>query len=96
MLTMDKIKTIVPPICKRYGVKKASLFGSYARKEATEKSDIDIYIEPGEIKTLFKLSAFRIELVESLGISVDVVATKPDIEGFACNIERDGVVLYES
>ena len=96
MLTIPEIKEIVPPICKKYGVKRASLFGSYARNEATKNSDIDLYIEPGEIRTLLKLSAFRIELVEKLGLSVDIVATKPDVESLVSNIKKDEVVLYET
>ena len=44
MITIDTIKKAVSPICKKYGVRRASLFGLYARQEATENSDVDIYI----------------------------------------------------
>ena len=56
MLTIEKIKEIITPICKKYGVKRAYLFGSYARNEATEKSDVDIRIESGKIRGLFQLA----------------------------------------
>ena len=42
MLTIAQIKKAVTPICERYGVKKMWLFGSYARGEADEKSDVDL------------------------------------------------------
>ena len=45
-----------------YDITEAYLFGSYARKEADENSDVDICIECGDSFTLF-----------SLGRSVDVV-----------------------
>ena len=96
MLTLSYIKSIVAPICRKYGIKKASLFGSYARGEATKNSDIDIYIEPGAITSLFLLSAFRLELMEALGLDVDIVSEKPDVKQLEINIQKDEVVLYAS
>ena len=37
--TIEEIKDKVTPIAQKYGVKRISLFGSYARGEATENSD---------------------------------------------------------
>ena len=42
---MDKYTVKIIPILKKYGVIRASLFGSVARGEDTDKSDIDILIE---------------------------------------------------
>ena len=39
--SVDEIKKIAVPIAKSYGVDSLSLFGSYARGEATSESDID-------------------------------------------------------
>ena len=39
--TIEEIKAKAIPIAKRYGVKKLSLFGSYARGEANSKIDLD-------------------------------------------------------
>lgn len=36
-------------LAKMHGVKKISLFGSYAKATSTEKSDIDFYIDKGKI-----------------------------------------------
>ena len=44
MYSIDEIKEIVKPILKKYDVRKAYIFGSYARGEATEESDVDIMI----------------------------------------------------
>ena len=41
-LSINDIKTKSTPICKNYDVAQAYLFGSYARGEATEDSDVDI------------------------------------------------------
>ena len=50
--TIDEIKTKVNPIGAVYGVKSISLFGSYARGNANDDSDVDLYIEKGNIKGL--------------------------------------------
>ena len=44
-LSINDIKTKITPICKNYDVAQAYLFGSYARGEATEDSDVDIRID---------------------------------------------------
>ena len=41
--TTDEIRKIVEPVARDYGVKKISLFGSYARGEATAGSGIDLH-----------------------------------------------------
>ena len=43
--TIDEIKAKIVPIAKRYNVSKVYLFGSYARGEEDENSDIDIALE---------------------------------------------------
>ena len=48
MLTITEIKEAVTPICERYGVDKMCLFGSYARGEADDKSDVDLIHDGGK------------------------------------------------
>lgn len=43
--TIDEIQSIVVPLAKEYALAKVYLFGSYARGEADEKSDIDLRLE---------------------------------------------------
>ena len=45
ILTIDEIRVKIRPICEKYKVKKLCLFGSYARGEAREDSDVDVYVE---------------------------------------------------
>ncbi len=60
---------------QEYGIEEIGLFGSYARDEAHEDSDIDVYIKL-EKSNLFKLSRIRIELEETLGKHVDIVEVR--------------------
>ena len=56
------------------GVKRAALFGSFARGDATEDSDIDLLIEfKGKKKSLLDLAALKIQLQENLGKNVDLL-----------------------
>ena len=46
--TVDEICQIIKELSNKYDIRNAYLFGSYARGEATEKSDIDIVIQGGK------------------------------------------------
>lgn len=58
---------------KKYGVKKAALFGSYSRGEQTATSDIDILIEPPQEMGLFTFVRLKSELEDVLQKKVDLV-----------------------
>ena len=58
---------------EKHGIKEVYLFGSYARGEANNNSDVDIYCERGDVDTLFKAIDFDEELEKALGKKVDVV-----------------------
>ena len=72
------------------------LFGSYARGEATEKSDVDLLIDGGSIRTLFQLSALRLELEDALQKSVDLITVGNNDERFLKKIRQDEVILYDA
>jgi len=57
---------------KDYGIEEIGIFGSYARGEATQNSDIDIYIKLKK-SNLFLLSKIKIDLEELLNKKVDIV-----------------------
>jgi len=59
------------PVLKRYGIKKAGIFGSYARGEATKKSDVDIFVKYNG--SLLSLVGIEIELKQKLKRKVDLL-----------------------
>lgn len=61
------------PILKSAGVKKSSIFGSFARGEEKKNSDLDLLIEPKKGSTLFDLVDLQTNLEHSLKRKVDVV-----------------------
>ena len=56
----------------RRGVVRAGVFGSVARGEATDQSDVDFLVEFEKGRTLLDLSGLRLDLMELLGCEVDV------------------------
>lgn len=72
-MNIKEIKNKILPILRKYDVNKASLFGSLARGEATEESDIDLLVEFKGEKSLLDLAGLKIDLEELLGKRVDVL-----------------------
>ena len=89
------IQYYVTSLGEKYGAQKVSLFGSYARGEATADSDIDLLLEKGRIRGMGVLD-FQEELSEALGRPVDIVTTAGVSERFLKKIREDEVVLYEA
>jgi predicted nucleotidyltransferase len=58
---------------KEYGVKSLAIFGSVARNEETEESDIDILIEFGQPVGLFEFVRIKDQLEKLLNRPVDLV-----------------------
>ena len=94
MLSIPRIRECIAPICKKYPIRKAYLFGSYARGNATEKSDVDLRIE-GDIKSFFMLGGIYSELSDALGTELDLLSRLPESEAFKENLKQDEVLLYE-
>jgi predicted nucleotidyltransferase len=72
-MTIPEIKNKILPTLKKYGVKKASLFGSVVREKQTERSDIDLLVELPETASLLELASLKLDLEEILQRKVDVL-----------------------
>lgn len=94
LLTTDQIRSWVIPLLEKYGMRSASLFGSYARDEADVSSDIDILLvgNPG-----FKpLNVFGVaeDFHQLSGKKVDVFGlSELDAGPFRDAVLRDAVPL---
>jgi hypothetical protein len=71
------------------------LFGSYARGEADNNSDVDLYIDKGCLRSLIQYFSFVNALETSLECHVDVVTTGIRDSAFLEKIKKDGVLLYD-
>ncbi len=75
-ITIQSIKKQAVPILKKYGVSRASLFGSIVRGNNTDKSDIDILVKMPEGSSLFDMLRVKVDLEDHLGRKVDLVQYK--------------------
>jgi len=72
-MTREQLKNGILPLLERYGVRRASLFGSVARGEDKPDSDIDILVELPDSASLLELAGLKIDLQEMLNRDVDVL-----------------------
>ncbi len=80
-----------PEMVERFGVKRLRLFGSTARDEAREDSDVDVLVEferPATFDGYFGLMHF---LEDRLGVSVDLVTEKGLKERVRPHVEKDAI-----
>lgn len=95
--TIDEIRTILEKILKKFEVKKAILFGSYAKNMATSSSDIDLVIDSeGKLLNIYFYGLLE-ELVQNLKKNIDLfeiseIQTNSRIYN---DITKEGVIIYE-
>ena len=95
--SIEKIKNIVVPVLKQHKVKKAVLFGSYAKQCATEHSDIDIYIDSGGVLNGLNFFTVYNDIESCLNKKVDLIEALDIDKGSKIHdeITEYGVILYE-
>lgn len=69
-------------------VSNVRVFGSAARGDDTEGSDLDLLVDPTADTTLFDIGAIRFELNKLLGVQVDVLTPDSLPERFRADILR--------
>ena len=91
--TIEKLKSTRQYLSEHYGVSSMLLFGSVARNEQKEDSDVDICVEMKP--NLFKQAGVKVYLQELLGCSVDVVRMRETMNQlFKQQIQKYGVRVY--
>ena len=72
ILSINEIQRIVRPLAEKYHISEVYIFGSYARNEATAKSDIDFLVFGGKEFKLTSIFAFAEELRRAIDEDIDV------------------------
>ncbi len=77
MKTLNEIRQVLSvqkkSLCERYQITELGVFGSYARGEQTEASDVDILVDYDIAPTFIMLVELREYLSEVFGLKVDIV-----------------------
>lgn len=93
--TIPELKTILSPVFAEHGVKRAVLFGSYAKGTATEKSDIDLLVD-SRLRGL-RFVGFLDDVQKTVGKNVDLFDVTHIEAGSRIDqeIRQTGVTVYE-
>jgi uncharacterized protein len=89
---LQKLRQYKPELQRKYPVARLGVFGSYARGEATEQSDIDIAVDiTGPMGLSFVAMAEEIEAL--FGIKTDVVPSRSIKPEYLPFVEKDIVYV---
>jgi len=80
---IEKLREVEEEVRIKFKAEIIGVFGSYARKEQTEKSDVDIIVRFNKGATLFDFTGLADYLEQKLGIKVDIVserAIRPELK----------------
>ena len=90
---IDFLRTQKDFFRKEFKVKRIGIFGSYARGDVCENSDIDIVVEL-EKPDLFYLIGIKQTVEEAFGSKVDIVRFRENMnKGLKQRIERDAIYV---
>lgn len=102
--SIAEIRDRITPVLEAYQVKKVYLFGSYARGQATDQSDIDLVFQSSDslVHGLIKMTQFKDDLEDALEHDVDVFSleslttsvVKENYPRFIDNVTESEILLY--
>lgn len=98
ILTQENIKQVVQEYFKDKPVNKVYLFGSYARGDADEKSDVDLIVEIDDTKkrlSLFEFIGLQLGIENSLNKKVDLVESHLFFPRIKIQAEKEKLILYK-
>ena len=93
--SIHEIENILHPIFAGFGVRRAVLFGSYAKGQATLRSDVDILVDSG-VRGLAFFGLLE-GVASTLSVPVDLIDVSQVEKGsqIEMEIEQTGVPIYE-
>ena len=89
-----KIRESIIAILSRYDAERIAIFGSYARGDARNNSDIDILVRFARPKSLVQIVQIEDEICKSIHMKVDLVTENAVSPYLAGTIHRDEVVIF--
>lgn len=98
ILSQEHIKNTVGEYFKDKPVNKVYLFGSYARGDANESSDVDLIVEIDDTSkrlTLFDFLGLQIGIENSLNKKVDLVESHLFFPRVKIQAEKEKLILYK-
>lgn len=88
---LDRNREAIRRIVAAHNARNPRVFGSVAHGDDTESSDLDLLIDPTPQTSLFDIGAIRHELLQLLGVRVDVLTPKSLPETFRAEVVAGAV-----
>lgn len=88
---LDILRTHKPTLAEQFGVTELALFGSFARDQASERSDVDVLVRYDGPATSRSYFGVQFYLEDLLGRRVDLVTQKALRSEFRPYVEREAV-----
>jgi uncharacterized protein len=92
-LILQKLSALKAQLVQNYHVTSLALFGSMARDEGTEKSDIDVLVDFSQTPDLLTFIELEEKLKSALGKNVDLVPKRKLRAELSQNILKDAIVV---
>ena len=97
--TLEEIRSRTLPIIQKYHIPAMYLFGSYARGQATEDSDLDFLVDTTgtDLTSLLRLGALYCDLENAFEKRVDLITVRSIMQNtdMASDIDFRNAVLKE-
>jgi predicted nucleotidyltransferase len=85
-LALQANRAAIRSVVERHRARNARVFGSVLHGEDKEDSDLDILIDPTPETTMFDIGAIRHELLQLLGVHVDVLTPNALPDSFRAQV----------
>jgi len=90
---VQKHRSEILKLASKHGAKRVRIFGSVARGEADEKSDVDFLVDMEAGRSLMDMGGLLMDLKDLLGCNIDVVTEKGLKERIKTRVLSEAVPL---
>ncbi|MCF6261125.1 MAG: nucleotidyltransferase family protein [Gammaproteobacteria bacterium] len=88
-IALQQHREAIKQIVERHHARNVRVFGSVLYGEDTNDSDLDLLIDPTPETTLFDIGAIRHELLQLLGVQVDVLTPRALPDSFRKSVLQE-------
>ena len=85
-IALQENRAAIRSVVERHRARNARVFGSVLHGDDQEGSDLDILIDPTPDTTMFDIGAIRHELLQLLGVTVDVLTPNALPDSFRAQV----------
>ena len=102
--TTDELREKISPIAEKYQLRRVYVFGSYARNEATDTSDVDVLVDTTDsIVQGWIIGGLYNDLCETFGEEIDLITTNALTQDqgqdrtpwFTENVMKERILVYD-